>query len=144
MNNIKAERKKLSMTQKQLADAYNQFLASSNFDAKPVSYAAVSRWESEENEPNSETWNALASFFEVSPAYLRGESLDRVTDNMVARKLVNELEFSEDSQKNKKIRENLIEIFENLIFRMDELQSQIDEINDPYEYDDEGNQYPKH
>lgn len=78
-NNIKKERLNIGLTQKDLADQFNQFIAKKNIDLKPVSYAAISRWESGENEPKYYVWQALSSFFHVDIAYLRGYSSGKVT-----------------------------------------------------------------
>lgn len=61
-NNIKKLRKELNLTQKQLASKLG------------ISYGALANYEMGFREPNSKAMVALESFFNVSGAYLRGET----------------------------------------------------------------------
>lgn len=70
-NRIKKLRKEKGLSQKEFAKAFNEFAKDDN-DVKPISYATISRWENEENEPKMATWLALASFFDVPISYLMG------------------------------------------------------------------------
>lgn len=149
-NRIKDERKRLKLTQKELADQFNQYIAEKSIDIKPVSYAAVSRWESEENDPKRETWETLANFFDVEIDYLQGRSDQRHSDISIAISQLNSISFSDDYEKDTAIKKTLGDILCDLYITIDDLkadnedlQSQIDTINDPNEYDDEGNSYPK-
>lgn len=64
-NNIKRLRKESNLTQKQLASKLG------------ISYGALANYEMGFREPNSKAMVALESFFNVSGAYLRGETNDR-------------------------------------------------------------------
>lgn len=64
-NNIKQLRKELNLTQKQLAAKLG------------ISYGALANYEMGFREPNSKAMVALESFFNVSGAYLRGETDNR-------------------------------------------------------------------
>ncbi|MCM1514679.1 MAG: helix-turn-helix transcriptional regulator [Anaeroplasma bactoclasticum] len=72
-NRIKEERKKLGITQSELADKVN------------VSKASISYFESGARKPKLETWNKLADFFGVSVPYLQGkENKDKENDDSLA------------------------------------------------------------
>ncbi|WP_268914083.1 helix-turn-helix domain-containing protein [Lentilactobacillus sp. SPB1-3] len=135
-NNIKNERKQLGLTQKELANEFNQYLAENRPKANPVSYAAISRWENGENDPNSDTWFSLASFFKVSVTYLQGYSSERVTDEMTIMNELDEITFSEDANINESIHEGLGNIFLALIDKVEYLERQLDEHKNPEKYED--------
>ncbi|MEM1455596.1 helix-turn-helix transcriptional regulator [Pediococcus pentosaceus] len=137
-NNIKNERKVLGLTQKDLADKFNQFLAENEIDAKPVSYATISRWESGENDPKTDTWSALASFFKVSVSYLQGQSSERITDEVYITNFLNNVTFSEDNDMDKKIKDGLGDMFYSIFEEVTDLKRQLDEHEHPenYYYDD--------
>ncbi|TOY85745.1 hypothetical protein DIS15_02885 [Levilactobacillus brevis] len=150
-NRIKEERKRLKLTQKELADQLNQFIADGAFDAKPVTYAAVSRWESEENQPRLETWFALAAFFEVEVEYLQGHSHIRQSGSYQYRSTITDVKFSTDSQIDSAIKKALLSIFKSLYteiddlkYQRDNLQSQIDKINDHFGIDNGDQHLPKY
>ena len=116
-NNIKKERLNLDLTQKDLADKFNQFIAKNDIDLKPISYAAISRWESGENEPKESVGQALSTFFHVDIAYLRGYSSERVTFGMDIKDSINGLTFNEtDHEIDKKIKKVLIELITNAAY----------------------------
>ena len=69
---IKQARKNANLTQTELADLYNQFLAEHNTKVKPVSYATISRWETGETSPKFETLRVLSAVLNVDEAYLIG------------------------------------------------------------------------
>lgn len=71
-NRIKELRKKKGLSQKEFAKAFNEYAP----HIKNVSYATISRWESEKNEPKLETWIQLSDFFGVPVSYLQGVSND--------------------------------------------------------------------
>lgn len=137
-NNIKKERKVLGLTQKDLADKFNQFLAESDIDAKPVSYATISRWESGENEPKTDVWYALASFFKVSVFYLQGRSTERITDKVLIDNFLDSVSFNEDAELDHKIKEGLGSILLELASKINYLEQKLDEHENPekYQYDD--------
>lgn len=110
-NNIKKERTNLKLTQKELADKFNQFIAEHDISLKPISYAAISRWESGENEPKESIWQTLASFFHVDVSYLRGYSSQRIPIEMDIKDSINELVFNNtDPEMDKKIKKVLIKL----------------------------------
>lgn len=133
---IEKERKKLGLTQNQFADKLNQYIANNKLDAKPVSYATISRWESNLSEPKSETVSALALMLGVDEAYLRGYQEDRTSSESDAMSLLAKL--PQESHEQKQLVSSLETIISALFAEIDDLKYQdeylerkIDSINDP-------------
>lgn len=133
---IEKERKGLGLTQNQFADRLNQYIANNKLDAKPVSYATISRWESNLSEPKSETVSALALMLGVDEAYLRGYQKERVSSESYAMSLLKKLPRETDEQKNLAV--TLETIFDELFAEISDLKDEdeylehrINTINDP-------------
>lgn len=80
-NRLKEIRIKKALSQKQLAKELNNYLNKNKFiypNAKPVSYASISRWELGQTEPKTDTWEALAYILDVPTSYLMGTSNNHV------------------------------------------------------------------
>jgi transcriptional regulator with XRE-family HTH domain len=131
-NHIREERQKAKLTQKQLADLFNQYLAANKIDdVKPVTYAAISRWETGENNPQNETWNALANFFNVEPGYLRGYSTTRQSSIREMFAYIQSEKLSDDPDKDLAIKNVFEAIYEDLSDRIDSLERQVAELENP-------------
>lgn len=136
-NNLKQVRLEHKFTQKDLADKFNQYIATKNLKVKPVTYASISRWETGENSPQSETWEALADLFGVTAVYLMGYSTERNDPASYAIELIDKAKFSDNKENDTHIKNSLEDIFADLYDQINELQRQIDLINDPsLDYDE--------
>lgn len=78
MNRIRQLREKKKLTQRKFVTEFNSFLVSDKNKykdergVKPVTFGTASRWENNLNQPTESMWNALADFFNVPVAYLKG------------------------------------------------------------------------
>lgn len=136
-NNIKKERTNLKLTQKELADKFNQFIAEHDIRLKPISYAAISRWESGENEPKESIWQTLASFFHVDVSYLRGYSSQRIPFEMDIKDSINELVFNNtDPEMDKKIKKVLIKLITDAAYYNNEDVESLERRINELEYHD--------
>lgn len=142
-NNLAIERKKKGWTQKDFANELNQFLAKNGVkDAKPVSYATISRWENNEIDPKNFMWQILGVIFDVDSEYLQGRQKERKSPASEKIAIIKNIQFKNiDPEDASIIKNNLINIVSDIYFefddKIDHLQSQIDDINDPDRFRDD-------
>ena len=101
----------------------------------------LSQYENEKRNPNDETWEKLAAFFDVSVSYIEGLSYERTDPYESISRIINKISFSENSEKNDKIRNQLLDAFAIILDNTDDklgnLEDRIDGI-DPNYYDRSG------
>lgn len=135
-NRIKELRLKKKLTQKDLANEFNQYIANKNINIRPVSYATISRWESGESQPKEEALVVLSGFFNVDIAYLHGYSKDNSGKAEYIADLLEKAKFSDDEEMNIRIKSTLEDTFYDVYEELGYLQNQIDELKNPYsDYD---------
>ncbi|MDC6398623.1 helix-turn-helix domain-containing protein [Lactiplantibacillus pentosus] len=129
---IKQARKDAKLTQTELADLYNQFLAKHDTDVKPVSYATISRWENGETSPKFETLTILANVLNVDESYLIGAQKEPKSSRTTSIELIegsnnlSDLKFA--------LADIVADLYDTIYTQSDEieyLQSQINIINNP-------------
>lgn len=84
-NKLKELRQKKRLSQKEFAEAFNNFIKENNYNAlrnnqgtvKKISYATVSRWENGKTPIPSIYYKSLADFFDVSIQYLQALTYDK-------------------------------------------------------------------
>lgn len=103
MNRLKYLREEKGLSLKDLQDNLMK-----EFNVK-VSRASLSNYEREEQAPKIETWEILANYFKVTPAYIMGLSPIREAPNFFP------VDRSTLTSQNKKILDEINEIFEQLI-----------------------------
>lgn len=137
-NKIQIARKKLKLTQNQLADLYNQYLANHDIDLKPVSYATISRWESGTSSVSSVSMYVLSKILNVDQTFLAGYQKEPKSSKTKAIETMQLLTFSDEKKFDRNIKLALSDIIANLYDEIDDkeseiedLQHQIDTINDP-------------
>lgn len=87
-NRLKELRKTKKLSQKEFAQAFNDFMKSypqfaatdQHLQIKKISYATVSRWEVGTTPIPTEYLEALAKYFRVSMSYFLGEHLNESVD----------------------------------------------------------------
>jgi len=133
VNRIKEIRLSHKLTQKQVADGFNQFIAKNNLEIKPVSYASISRWESGETEPKESVWEALAGYFKVTTSYLRGYIHKEENDIEVNRasllQTISKLKFSDDEDTDIDIHANFAINITNLFNTISDLNNEVAELH---------------
>ncbi|WP_052747885.1 helix-turn-helix domain-containing protein [Lactobacillus helveticus] len=78
MNRIKELREKRSLSQRQFVTDFNKYISTNEEQyknkrgVKKITFGTASRWENSLNKPTEYMWQALADFFNVSVAYLKG------------------------------------------------------------------------
>lgn len=78
MNRIKQLREKQNLSQRKFVTEFNKFLSlhgeqyKNKRGVKEITFGTASRWENSLNNPTESMWNALADFFNVPVAYLKG------------------------------------------------------------------------
>jgi len=134
---IKQARKNANLTQTELADLYNQFIAEHNTKVKPVSYATISRWETGETSPKFETLTVLSAVLNVDEAYLVGAQKEPKSSRTTS------IELIEGSANLKDLKYALTDVvadlYDTISLQSDEiefLQHQIDSINHPEKDED--------
>lgn len=84
-NKLKELRHKKKLSQKEFAEAFNNFIKENSYDSlrdnqgkiKKISYATVSRWENGKTPIPSVYYQSLADFFDVSIQYLQALTYDK-------------------------------------------------------------------
>ena len=131
MNRIRELRNKKGLTIAELANIIN------------VSPSMLSNYENNKSEPrNKETWTRLASFFDVSVAYIRGFNADKIKLNNVQeddliKKLIRTLDyddktFNETIERRKKNREKMQNSFNKLSKLLNENELDSSKISDEF------------
>ncbi|KZD90515.1 helix-turn-helix domain-containing protein [Lactiplantibacillus plantarum] len=69
---LKNQRLAHNLSLKNMAINFNEYIETKKLNIKKVSYATISRWENGINEPKTEVWEALSSFFNVPINSVRG------------------------------------------------------------------------
>ena len=129
INKIKQERKAKGLTQRQFAELFNKYLADKKItNVKPVTYAAVSRWESGANNPSDETWSSLAGFLDVDVAYIRGYSAVRNTGLHELVNRLNATQFSDNDYQDQQLKNLLIDMYSDFDNQIADLSDEIDSL----------------
>ncbi|WP_268267446.1 helix-turn-helix domain-containing protein [Limosilactobacillus reuteri] len=96
----------------------------------------LSQYENEKRNPNDEIWRKLAVFFDVSTDYIKGLSHERTDPYESIGRIINKINFTDDKDKNDKIREQLFEAFaivlESTEDKLVDLESRIDNVDPNY------------
>ncbi|VDG18098.1 hypothetical protein [Lactobacillus plantarum] [Lactiplantibacillus mudanjiangensis] len=129
---IKQARKDANLTQTQLADLYNQFLANNKTNVKPVSYATISRWENGETAIKPEPLAVLSKVLNVDDAYLAGYQKESKSSKTISLELIDSVTELQDLKY--AISDIVADLYDTIDQKTDEidyLQHQIDTINHP-------------
>lgn len=131
-NRIRELRKEKGLSQKEFAKAFNEF-SKDDENIKTISYATVSRWENEENEPKLDVWIKLADFFSVPVSYLQGlsdinykdvnELRKRTLKNYpdFAKKISNSSKFTpfiHASELGSMVRDNVLSNYQDVVYKL--------------------------
>ena len=123
-NRIKELRKEKNLTLKELGEKVG------------MRDNTLSQYENEKRNPNDEIWRKLAVFFDVSTDYIKGLSHERTDPYESIGRIINKINFTDDKDKNDKIREQLFEAFaivlESTEDKLVDLGSRIDNVDPNY------------
>lgn len=135
-NNIKKLRKESKLTQQELTVKFNEHITSNEQRAKRITYATLSRWENNENQPDVDSFQILANIFDVDFLYIIGyQEREKSASSLIKQNLenLNFINISTESE-NKEIISILFNAFDTMSDELLWMNSKIDELNEEIKF----------